>query len=211
MARYTGAVCKLCRREGMKLFIKGERCLSPKCAIERRNQPPGMHGKKVQFQRKRSDFGVQLREKQKARRIYGVYEQQFRRYFGDALRIKGRTGAALLITLERRMDNVVYRLGLADSRSQARQFVLHGHFTLNGGRATIPSQLVKTGDVVNLREGSRRSPVFKEIAERLGEKPVPEWLALDIDNQAGRVQSIPSREQIDTSVNEQLIVEFYSR
>lgn len=211
MARTTDAVCRLCRREGMKLFLKGDRCYSPKCAIERRGYPPGVHGKRAQFGRKVSDYGIQLREKQRARRIYGVFERQFRAYFEQALRIKGLTGAALLMRLERRLDNVVYRLGLADSRAQARQMVSHGHFNLNGKRVTVPSLEVKTGDVVSVRDASRCSPLFKDMAERLGDRPVPEWLALDTGTMSGRVVSLPSREQIDATVNEQLVVEYYSR
>lgn len=211
MARYIEPVCRLCRREGEKLFLKGTRCLSPKCALERRGYAPGMHGKKAQFRRKESDYGRQLREKQKARRIYGVLERQFRRYFEEALRVKGMTGATLLTMLERRLDNVVYRLGLADSRAQARQLVRHGHFTLNGQRADVPSMLVKPGDVIAVRERSRQLTYFKTLAETLGERPVPPWMTLDAASMSGRILSLPSREQIDTTLNEQLIVEYYSR
>jgi small subunit ribosomal protein S4 len=211
MARYIQPVCRLCRREGEKLFLKGARCFSPKCALERRSYAPGLHGKKAQFRRKESDYGRQLREKQKARRIYGVLERQFRRYFEDALRVKGMTGATLLTMLERRLDNVVYRLGLADSRAQARQLVRHGHFTLNGQRADVPSMLVKPGDVIAVRERSRQLSYFKTLAETLGERPVPPWMALDAASMSGRILSLPSREQIDTTLNEQLIVEYYSR
>jgi small subunit ribosomal protein S4 len=211
MARYIQPVCRLCRREGEKLFLKGARCFSPKCALERRSYAPGLHGKKAQFRRKESDYGRQLREKQKARRIYGVLERQFRRYFEDALRVKGMTGATLLTMLERRLDNVVYRLGLADSRAQARQLVRHGHFTLNGQRADVPSMLVKPGDVIAVRERSRQLSYFKTLAETLGERSVPPWMALDAASMSGRILSLPSREQIDTTLNEQLIVEYYSR
>ncbi|MCS7221628.1 MAG: 30S ribosomal protein S4 [Anaerolineae bacterium] len=211
MARYTGPVCRLCRREGQKLFLKGERCLSPKCALEKRPYPPGMHGKGDQFQHKASDYALQLREKQKAKRIYGVLERQFRRYFQEALRSKGLTGATLLIMLERRLDNVVYRLGLADSRAQARQLVRHGHFTVNGKKTDIPSFLVKVGDVISVRERSRKTTYFKEILERLGERMVPEWLSFDRETLTARVVALPTRDQIDVALNEQLIVEYYSR
>ncbi len=211
MARHTDPVCVLCRREGEKLFLKGMRCFSPKCAFERRGYAPGMHGKKAQFRRKESDYARQLREKQKARRIYGVLERQFRRYFEEALRVKGLTGAALLATLERRLDNVVYRLGFADSRAQARQLVRHGHVTLNGQRADIPSMLVRAGDVISVRERSRQMSHFKSIAETLGERPVPPWMALDAASMSGRILNLPSRDQIETTLNEQLIVEYYSR
>ncbi|GAP61886.1 MAG: 30S ribosomal protein S4 [Ardenticatenia bacterium] len=211
MARYTDAVCKLCRREGEKLFLKGERCFGPKCAVERRPYPPGMHGQKQRFRRKMSDYGMQLREKQKARRIYGVLERQFRRYFYDAVRQPGQTGENLLRLLERRLDNVVYRMGFADSRAQARQLVTHGHFTLNGRRHNIPSYLVKPGDVISVREGSRKRTYFKEIGEHMEGKAVPEWLEVDPTTLTGRVIALPERHQIDIPVNEQLIVEYYSR
>ncbi|MCD6289381.1 MAG: 30S ribosomal protein S4 [Anaerolineae bacterium] len=212
MARYTGAVCKLCRREGQKLFLKGERCFSPKCPLEKgRNYPPGMHGKQSQFRRRESEFGLQLREKQKAKRIYGVLERQFRRYFREALRSKGLTGATLLILLERRLDNVVYRLGLADSRAQARQLVRHGHIEVNGRKTNIPSYLVKAGDVISVRERSRKTTYFRDLMERLGERPVPEWLSFDPDALTGRVLALPTRDQIDVVINEQLVVEYYSR
>ncbi len=211
MARYTGAVCKLCRREGEKLFLKGEKCIT-NCPLDKRNYPPGEHGKRGAGRRRKvSDFGRQLREKQKARRIYGVLERQFRRYFRQAQKKKGMTGAMLLILLERRLDNVVYRLGLADSRAQARQIVRHGHITVNGRKVNIPSYLVKAGDVVAVRQSSRKSPHFKAVAEKLGERGVPEWLSLDPESMSGKVLAQPSREQIDVPVNEQLIVEYYSR
>ena len=187
MANYTDAVCRLCRREGQKLFLKGERCLSPKCAIERRNYPPGEHGKKATFRRKVSDFGMQLREKQKARRIYGVMEQQFRRYFRDATRRKGLTGAVLLSILESRLDNVVYRLGLADSRSQARQLVRHGHFDVNGRKTNIPSFHVSVGDVISVREISRNKTYFKDRAQIVESTRVPAWLSLNLAEMSGSV------------------------
>lgn len=212
MARYIGPVCRLCRREGEKLYLKGERCFSPKCAIERRNYPPGQHGRELQFRRSRpSDYGLQLREKQKLRRIYGVLERQFRRYFAIAQRARGMTGALLLILLERRLDNVVYRLGFASSRAQARQLVRHGHFEVNGRKVDIPSYQVKPGDVIRVRDSSREKDYFKEIADHLeGQRPPP-WLLLNPQDLSGQVLRLPVREEIDTRVQEHLIVEFYSR
>ena len=211
MARHTDPVCKLCRREGMKLYLKGERCYTPKCSVEKRNYPPGMHGKKGTFKRKESDYGIQLREKQKARWIYGVQERQFRRYFHEAARTKGMTGAALLANLERRLDNVVYRLGFADSRPQARQLVRHGHFRLNGHNHNVPSYLVKSGDEIDLRPASRSNNYFKALADRLGERHAPAWLEFDANRMAGRVVAMPDRQAVDIPLQEQLIVEFYSR
>jgi len=211
MARYIGSKCKLCRREGEKLFLKGDRCYSPKCAFERRSYAPGMHGRRRSFRRKTSDYGVQLREKQKARRIYGVLERQFRRYFKMAVKHKGLTGANLLQTLELRLDNVVYRFGFATSRDQARQLVLHGHFELNGRRARTPSLLVKANDVIAVRERSRKMTYFKDLQSALEHVTTPEWLSLDVENMQGHVRSLPSREQIDVPIREQLIVEYYSR
>ncbi len=213
MARYTDAVCKLCRRESIKLFLKGERCLSPKCAVERRKGlPPGMDPKKLAARRKMSDVGMQLREKQKARRIYGVMERQFRRYFAEASRRKGMTGVTLLTTLERRLDNVVYRLGFADSRSQARQLVLHGHFEVNGQKANIPSFLVNAGDSVSVRETSRPLTYFKDRLQVQPAGTVPTWLRLNLNAMNGSVVSEPTREDVTgVDLNEQLIVEFYSR
>ena len=211
MARYTDAVCKLCRREGEKLFLKGERCFSPKCAIERRPYIPGQHGKKGTFRRKMSDFGIQLREKQKARRIYGVLERQFRKYFEEAQRTPGLTGENLLATLERRLDNVVYRLGFADSRPQARQVVNHGHVYVNGRKLDIPSALVSEGDVITVRPHSRENEYFKIMAETLGTKAVPSWLTVNAGEMSGRITAMPGRGDIDTTINEQLIVEYYSR
>lgn len=212
MARYTGPVCKLCRREGEKLFLKGERCLTAKCALDRRSYAPGMHGRESQFRRRRpSEYALQLREKQKARRIYGVMERQFRRYFKEAEKRKGLTGENLLTILESRLDNVVYRLGFADSRAQARQLVRHGHFDLNGRRANIPSMLVKPGDVISVREKSKKLTYFKERAKELERKAVPEWMSLDPVSMSGRILNLPRREDIDLPLNEQLIVEYYSR
>ena len=213
MARYTDAVCKLCRREGVKLFLKGERCMSPKCAVERRKGlPPGMDPKKLGARRKMSDFGMQLREKQKARRIYGVLERQFRRYFAEASRRKGMTGVTLLTTLEQRLDNVVYRLGFADSRSQARQLVLHGHFDVNGGKTNIPSFLVSVGDVISVRDSSKNTTYFKDRLQIQRGSNVPTWLNLNLNIMNGSIVSEPTREDIiGVDLNEQLIVEFYSR
>jgi small subunit ribosomal protein S4 len=211
MARYIGPVCKLCRREGMKLYLKGERCYSPKCAVEKRNYAPGQHGKKGTFKRKESDYGLQLREKQKARRIYGVQEAQFRRYYRTAVRVKGMTGLTLLKLLERRMDNVIYRLGLADSRPQARQLVLHGHFRLNGHNHDIPSHLVEVGDVIEVRQHSRGNNYFKALADRLGDRRPPEWLEFDASQMSARVVGMPDRQSVDIPLQEQLIVEYYSR
>jgi small subunit ribosomal protein S4 len=211
MARYSEAVCRLCRREGQKLFLKGERCLSPKCAVERRNTPPGIHGKKAAFRRKTSDFGLQLREKQKARRIYGVMERQFRRYFEEASRRKGMTGVVLLGMLESRLDNVVYRLGFADSRAQARQLVLHGHFAVNGRKTDIPSYQLTPGDVVSVRDVARSKTYFKDRAQIMEGARVPAWLGLDLTNMSGSMQGNPAREDIEIPLNEQLIVEYYSR
>lgn len=210
MARRRGPSCKLCRREGRKLFLKGERCFSDKCAIERRGYPPGMHGRQSRFQRE-SDYGEQLRQKQAAKRVYGVRERQFRRYYGLAERVRGRTGAALMSILERRMDNVVYRLGFADSRAQARQLVVHGHFDLNGRKLNVPSALVDAGDEISVRESSRNNGYFGGLTEILEHRSVPEWLSLDAANMSGAVVNVPTREQIDTPIEEQLIVEYYSR
>lgn len=208
MARYTGPVCRLCRREGVKLFLKGDRCYSDKCAIEKRNYPPGQHG---QRRSKQSEYGLQLREKQKARRIYGVLEGQFRTYFEHAESKKGVAGENLLFLLEGRFDNVVYRLGFADSRAQARQFVRHNHFTLNGRKANIPSMQLKVGDVVQLKEKSKNSAIIKAIVDHLGTKTPPAWLELDVDNLSGKVVNVPTKEDINIPVEEQMIVELYSK
>jgi small subunit ribosomal protein S4 len=211
LARYVESVCKLCRREGEKLFLKGDRCFSPKCAVERRSYPPGLHGRQGQFRRKESDYGMQLREKQKARRLYGVFERQFRRYFREAQRQKGLTGINLLILLERRLDNVIYRLGLASSRAQARQLISHGHFDINGRKTNIPSFLVSAGDVIVVRDKSKKTTHFKELAQIVDASRVPDWLRLDVKNLSGEVVSEPTRDHIDVTLSEQLIVEFYSR
>ncbi|HAA90104.1 MAG: 30S ribosomal protein S4 [Thermoanaerobacterales bacterium 50_218] len=208
MARYTGPVCRLCRREGIKLYLKGDRCYTDKCALERRNYPPGEHGR---VRRKMTEYGMQLREKQKAKRIYGVLERQFRRYFEMAERQKGMTGENLLRLLERRLDNVVYRLGLASSRAEARQFVRHGHITVNGKRVDIPSYLVEIGDEIAVAEKSRNLVRFAELAEAAAHKTPPPWLELDLENMRGRVLGFPSREDIDVPIKEHLIVELYSR
>jgi small subunit ribosomal protein S4 len=211
LARYTDPVCRLCRREGMKLYLKGERCYSPKCSFEKRSYAPGMHGKKGSFRHKESDFATQLREKQKARRIYGVQERQFRRYFRSALRVKGQTGVTLLVLLERRLDNVVYRMGLADSRPQARQLVRHGHFMVNGHNHNVPSYLVEIGDVIEVRPTSRSNGYFKALADRMGQRTMPEWLQFDEARMSGHVLNLPDRQSVDLPMNEQLIVEYYSR
>jgi small subunit ribosomal protein S4 len=211
MARYIASRCKQCRREGEKLFLKGDRCFSPKCAFERRSYAPGPHGQKRSFRRKTSDYGLQLREKQKARRIYGVLEAQFRKYFAAALKIKGMTGVFLLQTLERRMDNVVYRFGFATSRAEARQLVLHGHFEVNGHKVRVPSLQVRPNDVITVRQVSRKNEYFKDLAKAMEHVQPPEWLGLDVAELRGRVLTLPSREQIDVPVREQLVVEYYSR
>ena len=209
MARYNGPVCRLCRREGMKLFLKGERCYTEKCAIEKRNFAPGQHGKTRKS--KLAGYGVQLREKQKVKRTYGVLENQFRRYFESADRQKGITGELLLQSLERRLDNVVYRLGFATSRSQARQLVRHGHFTVNGRKVDIPSYAVRAGDVVAVRASSGQNPTIQHAMEEVKGRGIPEWLMLDTAGLGGRVSQLPNRQQINLPVQEQLIVELYSK
>ncbi len=208
MARYTGPDCRQCRREGIKLFLKGERCYTPKCAVDRRPSPPGMH---PASRRKPSEFGIQLREKQKARRIYGILEGQFRRTFERAERMKGVTGENLLQLLERRLDNVVYRLGLGSSRTEARQLVRHGHFTVNGGKVNIPSYIVKEGDVVAVRESSKNSPRIKELTALAAARAIPGWLSHDPGALKAQVVRRPVREEIDGHIQEHLIVELYSR
>lgn len=210
MARYTGPVCRQCRREGAKLYLKGDKCYSDKCAFTKRGYAPGQHGQ-GQARKKVSEYGLQLREKQKARRAYGVLERQFRAYFDKAERQKGITGENLLILLERRLDNVVYRLGFGSSRTQARQLVRHGHFTVNGHRVDIPSFLVKAGDVIQVKESSKESPLIKEMAEGLGHKTVVAWLELSAQDLSGKVVRYPTREEIDVPIAEHLIVELYSR
>ena len=206
MARYTDANCRLCRREGQKLFLKGERCYSGKCAIEKRNYAPGQHG---QGRSKVSDYGLQLREKQKARRFYGLQEGQFRNLFEKAARKQGITGENLMILLETRLDNVIFRLGFASSRKEARQLVSHGHFTVNGKKVNIPSYAVKAGDVIKVKEKSTNSPKFKEVKEM--SITVPSWVSVDVEKLEGKVLSVPTREEIDTPIAEHLIVEFYSK
>lgn len=212
MAKYRGPVCRLCRREGEKLFLKGDRCFSPKCAFERRGFAPGQHGKSSQFRRKRdSDYNRQLRAKQKARRVYGILERQFRRYYEVSLQRRGLTGLNLLQILETRLDNVVYRLGYADSRAQARLLVTHGHFSVNGRRTDIPSMLVSLNDVVSVREGSRQRLYFKNLLEIAVDKNIPAWLDRDVKSLNGKVLRLPERSEIDGNLQEQLIVEYYSR
>lgn len=208
MARYTGAVCRQCRREGQKLFLKGERCYSEKCSIGIRGYAPGQHG---QGRKKSSEYGLQLRAKQTARRFYGVQEKQFYHYFEIAERKQGVTGDNLLRILESRLDNVVYRVGFASSRAEARQLVGHGHFEVNGSRVDIASYLLKAGDVVSICEKSRGSEKIKAVVEANSARPVPQWIDIDREKLSAKVISLPERDQIDAPVEEQLIVEFYSR
>jgi len=212
MAKYIGPVCKLCRREGEKLFLKGTRCFTPKCSFERREYPPGQHGRQRQFRRGReSDFARQLRAKQKARRVYGILERQFRRYYEIALKSSGLTGLTMLQLLESRLDNVVFRLGYAQSRSQARLLVTHGHFNVNGRRTDVPSMILQDGDEITVRPGSRKRTYFKELAELAESTTVPTWLTRDLGGLSGKVLRSPERSEIDGNLNEQLIVEYYSR
>ncbi len=208
MARYTGPSCRLCRREGRKLFLKGDRCTSDKCAIVKRNTAPGQHGTS---RKKVEEYGRQLREKQTARRYYGVLERQFKKYYAEAERKPGITGENLLSILETRLDNVVYRMGMACSHKEARQLVLHAHFRLNGKKVDIPSMLVKPGDVITLREASRDSAKIKELIERMQTAVIPKWLDVDRTNVVAKVVAAPAREDIDFDFNEQLIVELYSK
>ena len=208
MARYTGAVCRLCRREGQKLFLKGERCYSEKCSVGLRGYAPGQHG---QGRKKSSEYGMQLRAKQTARRFYGVQENQFHHYFEIAERKQGITGDNLLRILESRLDNVVYRVGFASSRAEARQLVGHGHYEVNGKRVDIASYLLKAGDVVSICEKSRASEKIKAVVEANSARPVPEWIDVDLNNLSAKVIALPTREQIEAPVDEQLIVEFYSK
>ncbi len=208
MARYTGPSCRLCRREKTKLFLKGDRCLNGKCSLEHRSSAPGQHGA---ANAKVKEYGKQLREKQKAKRYYGLQEGQFKSYFREADRVEGVTGENLLILLERRFDNVVYRMGMAESRKEARQLVLHGHFRINGKKATIPSMLLKVGDVVTVREESRSSAKIKELIEGLDSRIAPKWLVIDKEAVKATVDTMPKREDIDFPFEEQLIVELYSK
>lgn len=208
MARYVGSQCKLCRAENLKLFLKGDRCYSDKCAIDRRPYPPGQHGKS---RREFSEYGNQLREKQKVKRIYGVLERQFRTYFEKAERKKGITGENLLVFLERRLDSVIYRLGFANSRNEGRQLVRHSHFMVNGKKVNIPSYLIKPGDVIQVVDKSRNLSKISEALESVARRGVPQWLELDKANLRGSVKGLPSREDLTMPIQEQLIVELYSK
>ena len=208
MSRYTGPVCRLCRAEGAKLFLKGDRCYTEKCGLTKRNSKPGQHGTR---RGKISEYGLRLREKQKLRRFYGINETQFSTIYKKATGMSGQTGHNFLQLLERRLDNVVYRLGLGVSRSQARQLVCHGHFTVNGRKLDIPSALLKVGDVVAVAEGSRDVPTIKQNAEASASRSIPAWLEFNPEAMSGSLVAVPVREQIDVPVNEQLVVEFYAR
>lgn len=210
MSRYIGPVCRLCRREAGKLYLKGAKCYGKSCPVEKRAYPPGQHGQ-TQTRRKVQNYGLQLREKQKARRIYGVLEKQFHNYFEEAERHKGVTGEELLRLLERRLDNVVYRLGLARSRKEARQLVTHRHFAVNGRTVNVPSFLVRAGDTISVRDGSREEPPIVAALQEARGRRTPAWLEFDAEQMRGRVLWLPTRDEIDTGINEQLIVEFYSR
>ncbi len=212
MGKYRGPVCKLCRREGEKLFLKGARCFTPKCSYERRDYPPGQHGHSARFRRRReSDYGRQLRAKQKARRVYGVMERQFRRYYEVALQRRGLTGLNLLQILETRLDNVIYRMGYADSRAQARLLVTHGHFDVNGRRTDVPSVLLSPTDEVTVRDGSTKRTYFKDLRNMAEERTAPDWLSRDVKNLSGKLVRLPERIEVDGNLNEQLIVEYYSQ
>jgi len=208
MARYTGPVCRLCRREGQKLFLKGDRCYTRKCGIERRAYAPGQHG---QGRKKVSEYGRQLRTKQHARRYYGVLEGQFRHYFEMAEKMQGVTGENLLRLLESRFDNVIYRMGLASSRAQARQLVTHGHYSINGRKVNIPSFLTKVGQVIAVRETSRQNDAVKTLVEANSARPVPKWMEFDREKLEGKIVAVPNREEIDLPIEETLIVELYSK
>ena len=208
MARYTGPVCRLCRREGTKLFLKGERCLTGKCALDRRSTAPGQHGA---ANKKMREYGLQMREKQKTRRYYGVLEKQFVNYFEEADRKEGMTGENLICLLERRLDNVVYRMGFAASHKEARQLVLHGHFTVNGKKVNIPSLIIQAGDVIAVKEASRDSVKFKALAEAAATANAPKWLEVKAEAMTATVLTLPAREDVDFDFNEQLIVELYSK
>ncbi|MEW6671130.1 MAG: 30S ribosomal protein S4 [Thermodesulfobacteriota bacterium] len=209
MARYTGSVCRLCRRENLKLFLKGDRCYSDKCAFDRRSYPPGQHGQNRRG--KYSNYGIQLREKQKIKRMYGLSEKQFHLFFERADRQKGITGTNLLVLLERRLDNVVYRLGFVNSRAQGRQFAKHNHFIVNGKKANIPSFLIKIGDVVEVKEKSKNLNVIAESLEAAVRRGVPQWLELEKENLKGVVKALPVREDLTMPIQEQLVVELYSK
>lgn len=209
MARYTGSVCRLCRRENLKLFLKGDRCYSDKCAFDRRGYPPGEHGQRRG--RKTSDYGIQLREKQKVRRLYGLSEKQFHLFFKKAERKKGITGTNLLVLLECRLDNVVYRLGFANSRSQGRHLVRHGHFVVNGKKVNIPSYIIRIGDIVEVKEKSRKIQSLGDALDAVVRRGVPQWLDLEKENLKGVVKAFPEREDLTTPMQEQLIVELYSK
>ncbi len=212
MAKNTGPVCKLCRREGEKLFLKGDRCFTAKCSFERRSFAPGQHGKSGgRGSDRASDYSRQLRAKQKVRRIYGVYEKQFRRFYGLAQHRRGLTGLNLLQILETRLDNIVYRLGYAVNRAQARELVAHGHFEVNTRRSDVPSMLLKPGDQVNVRDGSKETTYFKELKDFAENRTVPTWVERDLKGLSGRVLRLPERAEVDGNLNEQLIVEYYSR
>ena len=208
MARYTDAVCRLCRRAGEKLFLKGERCYTPKCGVEKRRKPPGSQPAR---RRRTSDWGTQLREKQKARQIYGVLERQFLKYYSEALRRPGITGSYLMQILEERLDNVAYRLNFADSRSQARQLVTHGHIKVNGKKVDIPSYRVRINDVVTWKESSKNLDMYSRMSQDIPRRPLPNWLALNVGNMEGTIISSPDMNEIDTGLDARLVVEFYSR
>ncbi len=209
MARYTGAVCRLCRRENIKLFLKGDRCYSDKCAFDRRSYPPGQHGQRRG--RKITDYGIQLREKQKVKRLYGLSEKQFYLFFKRANRQKGVTGTNILISLERRLDNIVYRLGFVNSRTQGRHFVRHGHFLVNGKRVNIPSYQIDIGDKIEIRGKSKNIQIFSDAMNAVVRRGIPQWLELDKENVTGSVSAFPIREDITTPMQEQLIVELYTK
>lgn len=210
MARYTGPACRLCRRENTKLFLKGDKCTSEKCPLVRRAKAPGQHGANA-GRRRVKEYGLQLREKQKARRYYGILEKQFKNYFEKADKKAGQTGENLLTMIETRLDNIVYRMGMADSRSQARQLVRHGHFRINGKRANIPSMLVKKGDVVSVKESSRKSKLIKMLIENISARSVPAWMEVDAENATATITALPTREDVDFPFEEHLIVELYSK
>jgi len=209
LARYTGSTCRICRRENIKLFLKGDRCYSDKCAFDRRGYPPGEHGQRRG--RKTSDYGIQLREKQKVKKMYGLSEKQFRLFFERADKQKGITGTNLLVLLERRLDNIVYRLGFANSRTQGRHYVLHQHFLVNGKKVNIPSYLIKVGDIIEVREKSRNKQTIIDSTEAVVRRSIPQWLNFEKDNFKGVIRSYPTREDLNMPIQEQLIVELYSK